>query len=307
MADHLLAGELERVACNLCGEATTDLLYPAREWTGPRPEDYRCTSATFRRHGPIVRCRRCGLVYMNPRRPADVVARLYAETIDETYVKHSVGREKTFTKALALLERYHAPPGRLLDVGCCTGVFSALARERRWEVCGVEASRWAADYARTVLGLQVVEGEFTRASFGERSFDVVTMWDVLEHFADPTAALGAAHRVLAPRGFLWLTTIDIGSLAARLLGRYWWWLMEMHLYYFTRDSLTRLLRTAGFEVVETRRHTRYVTLRYLGRRIREGFGRPDGARTRSGDEPGRPWLVPVNLGDIVTIGARKAR
>jgi 2-polyprenyl-3-methyl-5-hydroxy-6-metoxy-1,4-benzoquinol methylase len=124
----------------------------------------------------------------------------------------------------------HVSGGRLLDVGCATGYFLNAAR-LDFEVSGVEPSRWAVDYARTRLHLNVTEGHLEAVDLPLEGFDVITMNDVIEHFSDPRAALERSAALLRPGGILYLVTPDIGSLSARVLRGRWWGLRPAHLYY----------------------------------------------------------------------------
>jgi SAM-dependent methyltransferase len=137
-------------------------------------------------------------------------------------------------------------------------------------------------------------------------FDVVTMWDVIEHLDDPAGELDTAFNLLKPGGYLAVHTMDIDSLAARLLGERWPWLMDMHIHYFSQDTLAQMLRAAGFEVVWSGAQGRYLRLGYLASRVRgmnEAAGRlADGVVSRL---KLTHLAVPVNFGDLFTVYARR--
>jgi SAM-dependent methyltransferase len=122
----------------------------------------------------------------------------------------------------------------------------------------VEPSEWAADYARRELGSEVLTGTLESIRFPDQAFDVVTLWEVIEHLSDPMITLQEIRRILRPGGQLVLSTPDAGSLAARVSGRRWlgWRKVPEHLYFFDRSNLDRLLTRAGFVPV---RH-RYASL-----------------------------------------------
>jgi len=190
-------------------------------------------------------------------------------------------------------------------VGCHVGVFVEIAARHGWNAWGVEPSHWAAAHARQA-GLQVVEGTLATAGFDAASFDVVTMWDVIEHVEQPSAEVREAFRLLKPGGLLVIHTMDLNSLFARLMGKRWPWLMEMHVYYFSRRTLTMLVEKAGLQVLSMRPQGRYLRLGYLATRV-AAFSQPLGIALS--------WLferlrlsqraIPVNLGDLVTIYVRK--
>jgi 2-polyprenyl-3-methyl-5-hydroxy-6-metoxy-1,4-benzoquinol methylase len=268
---------------------------------------YRCTHNGYGRHRRIVQCQRCGLVYADPRRNGDDIVETYEAVEDPLYVEEREGRILTFEHHLKPLGRHTGPPnGRsLLDVGCYIGVFVEIANNHGWDAWGVEPSRWAVNEARK-QGLHVVQGTLETADLPEAYFDVVTMWDVIEHLTDPMRALQHVHRLLKPGGLAVLHTIDIDSLFARLMGARWPWLMEMHMYYFSRRTLRAMLERCGFRVIGDRPQGRYLRLGYLMNRV--GALMPTVGRPAEWLVTKLRWrgvAVPVNLGDLFTAYARK--
>jgi 2-polyprenyl-3-methyl-5-hydroxy-6-metoxy-1,4-benzoquinol methylase len=299
------------VCCNLCGSADWQPLYPAT-MTNSHSMDvaaFRCTSVGYGHHPQIVSCDHCGHVYANPRWSEDEIVAAYTAVEDETYVSERSGRVLTFQKHLAEMETHvGAANGRsLLDVGAYIGVFVEVAQTSGWQAYGVEPSAWAAQEAQR-RGLDVIQGTQDAPALQNRQFDVVTMWDVIEHVAEPLAEVQKAHRLLNPAGWLVVHTMDIDSPIARLMGSRWPWLMDMHLHYFSRQSMAYMLEKAGFEVVWSGAQGRYLRLGYLASRV----GGLNGALGRLAE-----WgvnrlnmaetAVPVNFGDLFTVYARKAR
>ena len=289
--------------CSLCGADRLSLRFPARGGAGAaEPSAYRCTSFAHKSHGPIWACLDCGLLFQWPRPDPAALARIYGEVVDPLYMAERENRILTFRR---VVRRLDAGAGRrLLDVGACCGYFLEVARQAGFQAEGLELSRWAAQHARAV-GLEVrMETLAERAASGER-YQLITMWDVMEHFADPRAELQAAFRLLEPRGRLWLSTIDAGSLTARLLGASWPWLMEMHLFYFDRANLSALLEEVGFRVVLRTSYTHTVSAGYLLRKVEASFPslRPL-VRLLGRIVPAR-WPVPVNLGDNMLLAAER--
>jgi 2-polyprenyl-3-methyl-5-hydroxy-6-metoxy-1,4-benzoquinol methylase len=337
--------QLERVPCNLCGSWDAAPLYRGTiDLTTAHldPQQvFACTSSHYGRYGPVVRCRQCGLVYLHPRLTADAVEAAYEEVADTRYLEEREGRVHTFARALDELESVRSrlldPPrpaslsaapaetlgspagtngavhpgplglgrGRLLDVGCHIGVFLELAAARGWVAEGVEPSRWATDVARD-RGLQVTCGTLRGSAFPAGAFDVVTMWDVIEHFPDPGAEVREVHRLLRPGGLVGITTMNVESLVARVLGPRWPWLMQMHLYYFSVRTLSALLERCGFRVVGVSPHRRIVRLSYVLSRTERWSPRLAAVLQRAARRVGlADLLVPIDLGDIFTLYAQR--
>jgi SAM-dependent methyltransferase len=186
------------------------------------------------------------------------------------------------------------------------GTFLELAERRGFEVAGVEPSRWAADVARRRISGSVHCGAVEDAPLPDGGYDVVTMWDVVEHLPDPALDLRAVYGALRPGGIFALSTMDVDALFARLAGSRWPWYMQMHLVYFSRRTLTEMLRREGFHIVDVSSHVRRVRLSYLASRLDAYV--PPAARLLSGALR-RTGLaertVGVNLGDIFTVVARR--
>ncbi|MQA30321.1 MAG: methyltransferase domain-containing protein [Luteitalea sp.] len=259
-----LGGGLEYVACNLCGADDSETLYDARE-----PDTVRDMVRTFRASGddllidPLVCCRRCGLQYVNPRPRASDIVHAYSTGDDPTYVSQVASRERTFAGAVAHIEKLLPGTGRLFDIGTAAGAFLAAARARGWEVDGCEPNRWTAAWGSTRYGVPIRQGEIFDHDLPASAFDVVTLWDVIEHTPDPSRVIDRVRGLVKPGGLLIVNYPDIGSSIARALGRKWPFLSSVHLYYFTRQTMRRLLERHGFEIVEMRPHIQRLELDYL--------------------------------------------
>jgi 2-polyprenyl-3-methyl-5-hydroxy-6-metoxy-1,4-benzoquinol methylase len=209
---------------------------------------------------------------------------------------------------LRLLER-QGPPGRLLDVGCAAGFFLDEARRRGWAVEGVELAAAMAEHARDRLGLPVRTGSFADVELEPAAFDAVTMWDYVEHSVDPAGDLRRAATLLRPGGLLAVSTGDAASLAARCFGSRWHLLTPRHHnFFFTRSSLERAFRDAGFEVLTTRYLSSRYSVQYLLHKLRTLRDAALLQRLSTGIGGTRlgGLAVPLNLFDILTVVGRRA-
>lgn len=255
--------QLKDVPCNLCDAYNHTVVYPSTV----APHDltkFEC-SCTCERHGEyyqLVRCRHCGLYYSSPRPDANMLKTGYAGVEDAVYQEEMGGRVKTFQRNLKNISRYKKG-GALLDVGCSMGVFLSEAKKAGWDVVGIEPSAWCVQQGRRLLNIDARQGtDDDLRSFGRR-FDVITLWDVLEHVDDPFKTLKNCKDVLADDGVLVFSTVDIGRIYAKFLGKKWPWLMKMHIYYFDRSSIRKYLDRAGLELLEIRTYRHTVSLNYL--------------------------------------------
>ena len=137
---------------------------------------------------------------------------------------------------------------RLLEVGCAYGWFLAAARARGYQVTGVELSANAAESARDRLGLRVHAGQLGEAPL-DGPYDVICVWDTLEHVPDPVQFWLAIRKLVADDGVVLFSTPDVSSVPARLLGRRWWTLKPTeHLSQFTPDTHRLVAEQAGMEI-----------------------------------------------------------
>ena len=175
---------------------------------------------------------------------------------------------ETAGRRLREIERM-VPPSRLLDFGCALGFFVEEARRRGWAAQGIDISTHAVEYAKEKLGVEARAGTLRDADFAKQSFDVVTMWDVIEHLPDPVGELSLCRDLLRPDGLLVLSTPDLDSLVAKITGPRWmgFKLADEHIYYFSRKTIRYVLDRAGFETVEIKTIGKHVTLEFFARRL----------------------------------------
>jgi len=269
------ADPLESVPCAVCGSEAHEVMIPSRR-TPREPIDLR---TVFRSSGDeplrdqMVRCTACGLFYVRPRLKWALILEGYRGAVDETFVSQAPFRERTFERCLDGIEAIARPPGpRVLDVGAAGGSFLAVARKRGYEPVGCEPSAWMCGFAKEHYGLSLHPGTIFDLPAEAANMDLVTLFDVIEHTPDPKAVLERARGLLKAGGVLALSYPDYGSLAARLMGKRWVFLLTVHLYYFTRTSIADLLRRCGFEVVGFKPHLQTLELGYVAQRAAPYLG-----------------------------------
>lgn len=261
------------IPCNLCGADDTELLIetvPIGE--GGEGKVFASTCDVLGEE-KLVRCRKCGLMYLNPRPETGLILDGYTQVVDDTYTSQEEGRLATFAAVWEdMRPRLGVPKGRLLDVGAAAGYMLKAPKDAGWDVEGVEPSLVLRDYARKRFGIDMKSATVEEAEFPAGSFDAVTLMDVLEHVTDPAGTLGEVCRVLKPGGLVVVNYPDISDFFARLAGRRWWFLLSAHLYYFTPETLAKLLEKTGFEPLEVKAHFQKLQLGYLLERLKPYSG-----------------------------------
>jgi 2-polyprenyl-3-methyl-5-hydroxy-6-metoxy-1,4-benzoquinol methylase len=246
--------DYELVACDLCGAS-------ARE-SVPVFDGLRDMRFGIPGQFTLHRCNSCGLLYLSPRPTRETISAYYPGEYsghkgaieDEWFPIMRWIRRRKLSKRRRLIEHFSSrKQGRVLDVGCATGLFLNEMAQAGWQAAGVELTASAVEYARRRFGLDVFEGTLGESPYEPASFDVITFWDVLEHTFSPTEELTIAARLLRPGGLLVLNVPNWNSVNRRLFGRYWSGLdAPRHLYVFTYQTLETLLSRAGFSVIDRR-------------------------------------------------------
>jgi len=232
---------LSECGCNLCGGNQFKVI----------EED----EAPFK----VLQCRKCSLVFVYPHPVPSALTGHY----DEGYYAEWVGKQKEkrtrmWKNRLDKVQKFRSG-GRLLDVGCGEGAFLDIAQKNGWEISGTELSSYAARYAANILDTDIFCGELLEARLPEDSFDVVTMWHVLEHVTDPTRYFADIQRILRSDGLLVIAIPNVNDLimqiAYRIIKRRKMKLFskdekEVHLFHFSPKTIKAYLDKTGFDCLK---------------------------------------------------------
>src|SRR6266851_781666 len=173
---------MEYICCPLCEADHTKLLFKRKDLTYYISDDAFC----------VVRCQRCGLIYVNPRPTAEEIHVYYPEEFYDTQLDaEQLLREKEQQLLLKYQYVKALRPGTLLDVGCSKGEFMYFMQQKGWEVHGIDFSTKPPN----VFGLDIFYGAWEAAEYKPESFDLVTLWAVLEHVYDPKQLLAKINHV----------------------------------------------------------------------------------------------------------------
>jgi SAM-dependent methyltransferase len=203
----------------------------------------------------VVRCTSCGLVFVNPQPTEDAVRQYYSDPDLarqdgwSAYFQHSAQQiTQLWQERLGDLRRWRDGVGvRLLDVGSGWGDFLHCAKPLGWKVAGFEFSPSMARFCEERYGITVQIGSLFETSFAGSSFDIVTMWHVLEHLRAPQAVLQRLHNLLVPGGILAVEVPNLNFLPRRSYK--YPFSKTLHLYHFSPATLTGILTKVGFKVL----------------------------------------------------------
>ena len=213
----------------------------------------------------VWHCRACGFMSMSPDQGNGKhvdYASLYGpgyynlgDSLHGGIVRYDLGgllktKRPQAQDAIRLIQRYRKT-GRLLDVGCSVGVFVKVAQEAGFDAVGLDVSPMAVEFATSQLGVDARVGTLVSADLPHEGFEVITMWDVIEHFEDPWDMMNRIVTLLAPHGVLAVRTPNTQCLRTRLKGFRDWGMITPpeHYHLYARESLSIFLGRFGLRML----------------------------------------------------------
>jgi SAM-dependent methyltransferase len=250
------------VPCPVCEATDCDVVYEPKVEINDPARLYGAASGV-RGAQRLVHCRSCGLLYESPRYSHQIIVAGYAASQDAGHDSQRGMRVRSFVRALRQLRKQLPPPGsRILDIGTAGGAFLEAATQYGYDAYGMEPSRYLVEQGR-LRGLKVDQGTIDSHTFEPASFDLICLWDVLEHLTDPKAALREVARLLKPDGVVLVNYPDIGTLQAKVAGRRFWWLLSVHVQHFDRRSIRDICERVGLEAFAFKRYWQILEFGYL--------------------------------------------
>jgi SAM-dependent methyltransferase len=235
--------------CGICGS----------ELGAPKFMAYDKNFSTTDRVFKIIECHTCGVSQTLPSPDFAELIHYYPHTYyptgpaSEMYYKNHI--ERFQIDKLKMIQTYYQS-GKLLDIGCGVGHFIRTAINNGYEAEGVEFSEIAAAVGREQWNLQIVSGDFLSDQFNSESFDIITMWQVLEHLRQPREVLLKVHHLLKPGGLLVIAVPNFSSIQARIFRNHWYHLdVPRHLFHYSPESLVKILDTCNFHVDKIDHHS----------------------------------------------------
>ena len=204
----------------------------------------------------LKECLKCGLVFLDPQpnaiRLREYYNSQYSQDLSKYLKNYTPKAYCKFERSVREIRNLGSRKGRLLEIGSSYGFFLDVARRRGWHVQGIEIDKNASKYAEDLLRLNVFCG--TTDEFQSKTlFDVIAAWHTIEHVPSPPRLLNFVHKHLRRGGLFLITMPNIDSLAAKLCGKDWeWMLAPAHLYHFSPRSIKTVIELSGFKVMKIR-------------------------------------------------------
>jgi 2-polyprenyl-3-methyl-5-hydroxy-6-metoxy-1,4-benzoquinol methylase len=190
----------------------------------------------------ILKCSKCGFGLTKNLKAQDSIYHR-----DETYINEDNLFKNIFQKRVNIIDKL-IKPGKVLEVGCSTGLMLSLLKDRGWEVTGVEISKTAGEVAEK-RGIKIYQQKFEKIKFDQK-FDLIIFNHTLEHVEDFKTVLVKSRALLKPKGYLYVDLPNFGSFSAGLLKTKWPLLLPLeHLWHFNLKALIKLLQDLEFKIV----------------------------------------------------------
>lgn len=253
--------KLEKYKCAVCG-------------TEPNRERFELKG--FK----IVQCTNCEFVYVNPRVCNEDLPKMYSTNYFhntdfgyEEYEETASLRIRNFKKWYSELEPFvKNNPGKALDIGCASGHFLEILREKKWDVEGIELDT---DMVKVLQDKNIpVYGQPFETFNSNKKYDLITLFDVMEHLPDPHAAFKKLSEIIADDGVIGLITPNFNSFQRKIFGKKWFQFKPMeHIHYFTKETLERVGNEYGLKMIHHKAPGQYADTDFLLNRLqRYNFG-----------------------------------
>jgi len=226
----------------------------------------------------LWRCQKCGLIFVNPQPKFNQIKEIYNQHYFKNNNSNSIGYEnyaqdkpniiKTFEKRWRQIEKLYQNKGNVLDLGCAMGFFLEVAKNHNWQTYGVELSNYASQIAQKFFGDKITNGSLSQTCFSEEFFDIITLWDYLEHIPNPANELTQVWHLLKKGGLIILSTPNTASWPHKIFKNKWMGYKDQeHLFYFSTNNVIMLLEKVGFKILKNERIGKYVSLALFAKRL----------------------------------------
>ncbi|MFC1567061.1 class I SAM-dependent methyltransferase, partial [bacterium] len=246
-----------KYVCRLCGSLLEMMVKKSNIDKNIDSTLFKITDKNYGITGDLFLCGNCGLLQC-PN--LENVIEFYKSMQDEQYESTRDARILQAEKILDTIFKYKKE-GRILDIGAGSGIFVESALKRGYAIQGLEPSKWLFEQAHK-RNLPVYNELFPSDKFTKK-YDAIALLDVVEHVEDPVNLLKQCYLKMLGDGILIITTPDINSICAKIMGNKWWHFRAAHISYFDKETINLLVEKTGFKIIKIKRAKWYFPLFYL--------------------------------------------
>ena len=265
---------LEKLDCPNCKHRSFKVLKKSNYTNIKNEEDlnkiYRSSADEFL-IDQLVECNECSFKYLNPRIKSEIIFKSYSENEDETHLLQDKHRYKTFkksiTKIIKILKIENIKNKNFLDIGSASGICLKAIKDLGFNEEGYEPSKWMVSYGVQNYKVNLKQGSVNDVS--NNKYDIISMWDVLEHVTNLDETLKKIQDLSKNKTFLILNVPNVDSFVCKLMKSKWPFYLNVHLYYFDKHSIELILKKYNYELVKNFAHWQFLGLGYIIKRAKK--------------------------------------
>lgn len=226
-------------------------------------------SSNYKLFDQLVKCKICGHVMTNPRLSTTDLIESYSNSTENNHFVQNKFRIDSFEKALKkIIKKNNLKTAeselKVLDIGCASGAFLQAAKNiTNWNLKGIEPSIAMVKFGNTNYGLDITQGVFAENSFPNEKFDIISLWDVLEHVNHPDKLILEISNKLKINGILIINVPNLNTITARVMRYSWPFYLAVHIHYFKDDTLKKLLANYKLQVISQKPYFQKLGLGYV--------------------------------------------
>lgn len=253
--------KFELVKCPLCKKNNYEIIINSqkKDFTKNYIKNiFNSSSSVF--NDRIVKCKNCKFIYLNPRIKQKIIDKSYSFSKDRKFISQNQNRIKTFKNTLSLISnQIDFSNKKILDIGSGGGAFLKACKDRNITAEGIEPNKWLVNYSKKKYGINISTKNLNKVN---KTFHIVSLFDVLEHIPNIKLAINKIYKLVKKDGFLIINVPDHNSLARKILKKNWPFYLTVHLHYFDKKSLSKLLEKK-FALVFSKPYWQVLELSYV--------------------------------------------
>ena len=225
---------------------------------------FDCTTNSYAKP-KIYKCNKCELKFseLAAALPNKRVEDKYNNVVDNIYIDEIPQRQKYFSGLYKKISHNFNKNQSVLEVGSYYGVFGNIIKPNVKNYSGLELSKHGSDYSKKNYNLEIFNETIEEHSKRQFKYDIIVMADVIEHFSNPFKMLEIIEKILKPDGILIFTTFNMDSLYAKITGKNYHWILPMHLFYFSNQTLKNICLENNLKIYKIKNDSRVVSFYYL--------------------------------------------
>ena len=250
--------------CPNCNHLNKKYLYKYQDYN-IKNYDLRCTSLQYQKPN-LIKCFKCHLVFSELLNTQ--FEKFYGDVVDEKYIQSIEFKKRYFKNTFKKIKKYIDKSREVLEIGSYYGVFGSIISPEVKKYKGIELSEHAVKFAKKKYSLDFESKSIDEYLDSVEKLDVIIMSHVIEHLDHPFKDLRKIRDKMTDGSVFIFSTYNMDSFIAKILGKYYHWIMPMHKFYFSKFFLKKFMDDNGLELIETITDTHTTSLKYFFTKIK---------------------------------------